>query len=97
MQNIGTKINITLEQRLISYSLGKSSKYVSSFKILELDDFDIVLIENYPCDTKEELLTRERHYTQLLSCVNKIRNQGIHNELGLSEYLKQYRSHNRIN
>ncbi len=92
----------TLEQRLIShvsqyksYSLGKSTKYVSSFKILELDDFDIVLIENYPCNTKDELLARERHYTQLLPCVNKMRNQGIHNELGLSEYMKLYRLQNK--
>jgi hypothetical protein len=78
-----------------SYSLGKSTKYVSSFKVLELDDFNIVLIENYPCNTKDELLARERHYTQLLPCVNKMRNQGIYNELGLSEYMKQYRTQNK--
>ena len=48
----------TLEQRLIShvspyksYSLGKSTKYASSFKVLEQDEFDIVLIENYTCKT----------------------------------------------
>jgi hypothetical protein len=53
-----------------SYKKGQRN-YITSFKILENGDYDIVLIENYPCDTKEELLKRERHYVDTLDCVNR--------------------------
>ena len=33
---------------------------------IKWDNVDIVLIENYPCDTKKELLYRERYYIELL-------------------------------
>jgi len=48
--------------------------YYSVFKIfkIDFDDFDIVLIENYNCNTKEELHSRERYYIDLHKekCVN---------------------------
>lgn len=31
----------------------------------------IVLLEDYPCEDKEQLLKRERHYIESLICVNK--------------------------
>ena len=55
-----------------------------------MDDFDIVLLEDYPCDSKAELYSRERYYSQLLPCVNKSKNQGLLNEIGQKEYDKQY-------
>ena len=36
-----------------------------------MDDYDIVLIEKYPCDSKDELHGRERCYPQILPRVNK--------------------------
>ena len=36
------------------------TNYTWSYKVLENSDYDIVLIENYKCDTKEELYKRER-------------------------------------
>ena len=41
--------------------------YYSVFKIfkIDFDDFDIILIENYNCDNKEELHSRERYYIDL--------------------------------
>ena len=33
----------------------------------------IILIEDYPCDRKEQLLMRERHYIETMECVNKYR------------------------
>jgi hypothetical protein len=63
---------------------------------LELDDYDIVLIEDYPCNSKVELHARERYYSQLLPCVNKNKNQGLINELGRKEYKKQYRELNKV-
>ena len=51
----------------------KNGKYnfVTSFTILEFEDHRIELIENYPCNNKEELLKREGYYIKELDCVNK--------------------------
>jgi hypothetical protein len=44
-----------------------------SYKLFLLgkDDVIITLIENYPCNTKEELLSRERFFIENNVCVNK--------------------------
>ena len=39
--------------------------------IILRNNYDIVLIENYPCETKEELHKRERFYIENTKCVNK--------------------------
>ena len=44
---------------------------MTSFEILQNGDYKIVLIENYPCHSKEELKARERHYIEKLDCINK--------------------------
>lgn len=36
---------------------------VTSFKVLENVDYYIVLIEKFPCYSKDELLARERYHT----------------------------------
>jgi hypothetical protein len=41
-------------------------------KILENNDYSIVLLEDYPCETKDQLLARERYYIENNICVNKI-------------------------
>lgn len=46
--------------------------YTTSFKIIERNNFDIVLVENYPCNSKEELHARERFYIENTECVNKV-------------------------
>ena len=69
--------------------------YVSSFDILQNEDYDIVLIESYPCNSKDELHARERHYTNNINCVNKVKAQGMYNELGEKEYKKQYHEKNK--
>jgi hypothetical protein len=53
---------------------GKRNKTLTSFKLLELGlhDVKIVLIESFPCKSKEELFMRERYYIETLDCVNKI-------------------------
>jgi calcineurin-like phosphoesterase family protein len=35
---------------------------ITSFDIIQFDDCKIILIENYPCNTKEELEAREYHH-----------------------------------
>ena len=46
---------------------------ISSHKIIEGGDFDIVLVENYPCNNKDELYQRENYWYDLIECVNKNR------------------------
>ena len=46
--------------------------FITSFEIIKNGDYDIVLIESYPCDDKMQLHARERYYIETLDCVNKI-------------------------
>lgn len=49
----------------------KRNKCTSKY-IIENGDYDIILIENYPCNSKEELLARERYYIENTECINKM-------------------------
>jgi len=68
---IGSTIEPTLANRLGKHkyqfkSWNNGAKlYVSSFKLLELPNYQIVLIELYPCTSKDELTAREQHYLNL--------------------------------
>jgi len=42
-----------------------------SKQIIERGDYKILLIENYPCKTKQDLLWRERYYIEKLDCINE--------------------------
>ena len=44
---------------------------MTSFQIFDNNNYDIILIENYPCERKDELHARERYYIESLKCVNK--------------------------
>jgi len=61
-----------------------------SFDIIKNNDYKIILLENYPCETKEELLAREQYYIDNLVCVNK--NNTYHNKL---EYQRKWSNENR--
>ncbi len=52
------------------YKLGKRTN-MTSFELLKYEDVDIILIENYPCNNKQELHARERYWIEALDCVNK--------------------------
>jgi hypothetical protein len=45
--------------------------FITSFKVLENNNYDIVLVEKFPCNSKDELLQRERYYIENNECVNK--------------------------
>jgi hypothetical protein len=81
-----------LAKHVASYKchLNGKQRYVSSYEILKNGDYDIVLIENFPCNNRDELHARERYWTNEIPCVNKYRNQGIIAELGQVDYGKQY-------
>lgn len=50
----------------------KYKKYVSSYKILESGEVQIILLENYPCDNKYQLHLRESEWISKYRpiCVN---------------------------
>ena len=70
--------------------------YISSFDVLQNGNYDIVLIESYPCNSKDELHARERYYTNNINCVNKVKAQGMYNLLGEKEYNKIYHEKNKL-
>jgi hypothetical protein len=53
-----------------SYLKGKGN-YTASFEIIEKGNYEIILVENCPCNSKEELKSRERFYIENNNCVNK--------------------------
>ena len=51
--------------------LKNNSSYMTSFEIIKNGQYDIILLENVPCDTKEQLHARERYYIESHDCLNK--------------------------
>ena len=93
---VGSTCEPTLARRLSDhvrkYKAWKNGKsnYTSSYKIIENQNYDIVLLESYPCESKDELYKRERHYIETLNCINKV-------IVGRTkkEYDKDYREKNK--
>ena len=84
------KLNRRLSKHRADYKkyINEKSHYISSFQILENNNYSIVLIENYPCNSKEELLQRERFFIEKTECINyKI---PIRTEEENKEYQKEY-------
>jgi hypothetical protein len=74
--------------------MGKHSNHRSSFEILQFEDAQIFLVEDYPCERSEQLTARERHYIENNPCVNiamKNRTE-THRKIGvkLSKVLKNF-------
>ncbi len=96
---IGSTCEPTLARRLAkhryNYNAYKKEEkcYMSSFKILERGDYSIVLIKEYPCENKEQLFAKERHYIDKYkdACINQRKNVGLMLSMGKNEY-KRYQS-----
>ena len=75
-QYYGSTTNKTLSTRLSIHKcdykrfLEGKRGFVSSFEILKNDNYQIILVENYPCVNKKELHKRERYYIENNECVN---------------------------
>jgi hypothetical protein len=64
---------IALSTRLCQHKkLFKDNRSGSSKEVLKSGNYNIVLIEDYPCERREQLLQRERYYIETTDCVNKI-------------------------
>jgi hypothetical protein len=74
---VGSTTKKYLSQRLTAHvkaykrHLNGKHNYMTSFKILENKNYDILLIELCPCNSVEELRTRERYHIETIKCVNK--------------------------
>jgi hypothetical protein len=66
-------ITYRLSKHVSNYRLYLKDKYhyVTSFEIIKNGNYDIVLIENVNCETKEQLHARERFYIETIECINK--------------------------
>ena len=66
----------TLAQRLgkhrahYKHWLKTGKLYCSAFKILQNNDYDIILIEEFKCENKDQLHKQERLYIVSTTCVN---------------------------
>ena len=54
-----------------AFKEGKRTKFCSVNEVLKYKNYKIILIENYPCNSKDELISRERYYIEKYPCVNK--------------------------
>ena len=96
---IGSTIQ-TLNKRMTAhrskYNRRDRTDYTSAFQVLEDADAYITLLENYPCNNKNELEIREGYYQSTIECVN-INQAGrtptqryIDNKPRILEYKKQF-------
>jgi len=72
------------KEKYLSRRLSRHRRYVdeidkdckkgkcTSYDIIKRGDYQIILVETYPCKTKYELESRERYYIENNDCVNKI-------------------------
>ena len=104
---IGSTVQ-TLRERFTKHKSGykrwleKKSKYMSSFEIIKHDDAYIELIENYPCETIEELRIREGDIMkEYENCVNKLVAGRTHKQFleeqkeHIKEQRKEYRDQHK--
>ena len=101
-QYIGSTCKRLLSERLAGHvSTFKQWKknnafYMTSFDILEENNYYIELIESVPCSSKDELLVRERFHIQNNECVNKAvplrteKEWKEDNKKQIAEYKKKY-------
>ena len=75
---IGSTIEKRLSRRLVEHRhqynqyLKGEHNYISSFEIIDGGNYEILLIENYPCESSDELRRRERHFIESQECVNLV-------------------------
>jgi hypothetical protein len=52
---------------------GTRRNNTTSFSILSENNFEMILIEDYPCENKNQLERRERHFIETMKCLNMIK------------------------
>jgi hypothetical protein len=62
---------LTAHRRDYNRYCNGAGNYVTSFETLDGGNYGIYLLELCPCQSKDELRQRERHYVVSMECVNK--------------------------
>ena len=60
----------SLYKRKSEHKTRKQGRPTTSKKIIENGDYDMILVEDFPCERKEQLLMRERYYIDNNDCIN---------------------------
>jgi hypothetical protein len=71
---------------------------MASIEIIRRGNYDFLLCENYPCETKKQLLLRERFWIENNQCVNKnkpILFDGEKKKSQSLQYKKQFREQHK--
>jgi ATP-dependent helicase YprA (DUF1998 family) len=63
-------VRLNIHKGTYNMYLKGNHHYVTSFGIIEKGNYEIVLVENYPCNSKKELRLREGEYIKNNQCVN---------------------------
>lgn len=72
----------TLPQRLKGHVYDSNrTKLCSSKEIIDGGNYSIILLEEFPCNSNNELLKKEYHYMDIIECINKIRGGIITDEM----------------
>lgn len=67
-------LNDRLSKHLYDYKMYKKDpnyKYLSSYQVLESENYTISLVENFPCSNRHELWVREYEHVKKNDCVNQ--------------------------
>lgn len=80
------------------YELNGCRNWCTSFNILRKNNAHIILLEQYPCNSKEELNAREYLYYELNkdNCVNSNVPNNVRNFINKKEYMNHYYNLNKI-
>jgi hypothetical protein len=89
---IGSTTNMLCRRLSGHVTTFKRNSNITSSQIIALGNYEITLLELYPCSCKDELTARERYYYDLYDCVNN-RRPKIEN-FEKKEYITQYRLEN---
>jgi len=94
---IGSTVS-TLKHRLTQHvcEFKNTSKKCESHILIAMGNYDIQLLENYPCENKQQLEDREAEYiiANWDSCVNKSVPGAVRRAGGRKKYDKQYNQQN---
>ena len=87
-------------RRYINNKTNLTTSY-NLFKKYDIENIIIILVENYPCNSKNELEMKERFYIENNICVNKqiptrtLKEYAIDNKEKIQNYQKDYRELNK--
>ncbi len=95
---IGSTCEPTLARRLAGHKTkynhfikGHKKSFMSSYSIIHNNNYEIILIENYPCKTKDELHSREAYYIEnSQNVINHQKPNGYNKYENAAAYSKQY-------